>query len=271
MQTYRESTAPDGTPQPPGTAQPATPAAAPSPAAAEKRTQLAGGHIHSVSFVTYPKLLFCWPILLMGLLLWPLAGMGVNPEALAWVYILTAFIVFLTLGVDVDRNQAIFWAVLIGLMYFLGRWLQDAKGFTVFGNIYRFFDNLDAKYDPGLGLAVSVVLAVPFLLMIGWAQLNDRWRITHNEFEHYVFGKMDDSLGRGAKTIRAMYPDVLEMLLGMAGTLIVYNASGTRELRRIPHVLLLPLVRKRLNKILETTSVTQELSADDEQEEEDNL
>ena len=45
---------------------------------------------------------------------------------------------------------------------------------------------------------------------------------------------MDDSLGRGAKTIRSSFPDVLELVLGIAGTLIVYNATGTKELRRIP-------------------------------------
>jgi len=38
---------------------------------------------------------------------------------------------------------------------------------------------------------------------------------------------MNDSLGRGAKTIRSDFPDVFELLLGLAGTLIVYNASGT--------------------------------------------
>jgi len=115
-------------------------------------------------------------------------------------------------------------------------------------------------------LAVSIILLVPYLLMLLWGRINDRWRITHNEFEHYSFGRMDDSLGRGAKTIRTYYPDVFELLLGLAGTLIVYNATGTRELRRIPHVMLLPLVRKRLNRILETVSIT---TAQMEEEEDD--
>ena len=77
---------------------------------------------------------------------------------------------------------------------------------------------------------------------------------------------MDDSLGRGAKTIRTSFPDVFELLLGLAGTLVIYNATGTKELRRIPHVMFLPFVRKRLNKILEKTAIT---AAQMEEEEDD--
>ncbi len=140
------------------------------------------------------------------------------------------------------------------------------KHFTLFGNIYNWFASLDVQYNRSLGFALSIILLVPYVLMLGWARLNDRWRITHNEFEHRAWGKSDDSLGRGAKTIRASYPDVFELLLGLAGTLTVYNANGTQELRRIPHVMFLPVVRKRLGRILETTSITVGQVEDEEEE-----
>jgi hypothetical protein len=189
-------------------------------------------------------------------------------EGLGWAYIWIAVLVLLTLSVDIGRNQAAFWLVLVAAIWVLGLWLQDTKGFTVFGDIYRWFAGLDVQYNRSLALALSIVMLVPYLIMIAWAYINDRWRITHNEFEHYSLGKMDDSLGRGAKTIRTSFPDVLELLLGLAGTLIVYNATGTKELRRIPHVMFLPLVRKRLNKILEKTAIT--AAQMEEEEEEDN-
>ncbi len=188
-------------------------------------------------------------------------------EVVGWVYIWVLVIVLLALGVDIERNHAIFLLVLVAAIWLLGLWLRDTRHFTMFGDIYRWFAQLDVQYDRKFGLAVSIVALVPYLLMLFWARLNDRWRITHNEFEHYSFGKMNDSLGRGAKTIRTDFPDVLEMLLGLAGTLIVYNASGTRELRRIPHVLLLPIVRRKLNRILERTAVTAAQIEDEEEEE----
>ncbi len=220
--------------------------------------QAAARDVHEVRFVAYPKLMFVWPLILMGLLLWPFAAPDASAdrlETLAWVYVFTLALVLMTLGVDVDRNQAAFWVVLVFAIWILGKWLKETRGLDFFAWPYLWFDRLDIRYDRNLGLGVSVIMAIPFAVMMGWARFNDSWRITHNEFEHYSFGRMDDSLGRGAKTIRTEFPCVFELLLGGAGTMIVYNATGTQELRRIPHVLFLPTVRKRLNKILEATSV----------------
>jgi len=187
-------------------------------------------------------------------------------EVLGWAYIWIAVIVLLTLGVDIDRNQLIFLAAVFGLFWVLGLWLKDAKHITIFGDTYRWFCALDVQYNRSLGLAVSLILLVPYVFMLIWSRLNHSWRMTHNELEHRSFGRTDDSLGRGAKGIRTSYTDVLEFLLGLAGTLIVYDATGTRELRRIPHVLLLPLVRRRLDRVLEATAIVS--PGIDEQEEE---
>jgi hypothetical protein len=257
------STSPDApnTSAPVPAAPPAStlPTDVPSPPAARKRD------VHEVRFIAYPKLLFVWPIILMGLLFWPLMQWHwVDPSTLGWIYLLVVLFVILTLGVDIDRNHAVFWAVVCIAIWLLGLVLKDRAGITVFGNIYNFFRSLDVTYSQGFGLSLSIILLVPFLLMFGWARLNDRWRITHNEFEHYSFGRMDDSLGRGAKTIRTEYPDVLEALLGLAGTLIVLNATGQQELRRIPHVMFLPLVRAKLNLVLEKMAVTGAITEEEE-------
>ena len=105
-------------------------------------------------------------------------------------------------------------------------------------------------------LALSLLLAPPYLTMLVWARLQHKWRITHNEFERYSWGRADDSLARGAKRVRSTYPDLLELLLCGAGTLVVYSATGRSELVRIRNVPLLPLLRKRIDRILEQTAVT---------------
>lgn len=302
---------------------PADAASTPTPAPAPKKgpKPVKKKNVHEVKFVTYPKLLFIWPIILAGFAFYPFAAphqpiaasvleyeaamarpaaeapvaeapatapasadspdtaavatKPPNPflsgklEGIGWAYLWIAILVLLTLGVDLGRNQAAFWLVVVVAIWVLGLWLQDAKGFTIFGDIYRWFAGLDVQYDRALGLTFSILLLVPYVVMLAWAHINDKWRITHNEFEHYSFGKSDDSLGRGAKTIRTAFPDVLELLLGMAGTLIVFNATGTKELRRIPHVMFLPLIRKRLNVILETTAITTAQMEEEEDDDED--
>jgi fatty acid desaturase len=107
-----------------------------------------------------------------------------------------------------------------------------------------------------MGLVLSILLTVPFAAMFLVVRLNDKWRITHNEFEHHSWGRADDSLARGAKRVRSTYPDLLELLLAGAGTLIVYSANGNTELRRIHHVPMLPFVRRRIDDLLETIAVT---------------
>jgi len=77
-------------------------------------------------------------------------------------------LVLLTLGVDVDRNMAAFWILLVAAIYILGMWLHDVKGFTLFGDIYRWFAGLNVQYDRRLGLVLSILLAVPYVLMLGW-------------------------------------------------------------------------------------------------------
>lgn len=234
--------------------------------------------VHEVTFISYPKLLFVWPLIVLGFLFWPLAGIGAaDPdgnagmqEVLGWFYIVAAILVILTLGVDVNRNQAIFWMVLIGLVWVLGLWLRDAKQILIVNNLYSWFADLNVRYDRAFGLVISVFLSVPYAVMLVYAWVNDRWRITHNEFEHYSMGRMDDSLGRGAKSVRTTFPDIFEMLLGMAGTLIVFNATGTKVLRRIEHVMFLPLVRKRLNRILESTAITAAMSEAEEDDDDED-
>jgi len=226
--------------------------------------------VHEVVFHTYPKLLFIWPIIVAGFLFWPIAGWDwVNLESLGWVYLLLSVVVILTIGVDIERNHAAFWLAAIGMFFFLGLWLSEKTGFTFFGNIFNFFEDQEVAYNRGFGLSMSLLLLIPYSAMIVWARMQHRWRITHNEFEHYAWGRADDSLARGAKRVRSTYPDLLELLLFGSGTLIVYSATGRSELRRIPHVPMIFRVRKRVNRLLEATAVTQPQARDILAEEEE--
>ena len=212
---------------------------------------------HEVTFYTYPKFLFCWPLIVMGFVLGGVDYWGwADAETLAWVWGITLLIVLVTVGFDLNRNYTIFWLVLIAGIWILIVWLRDVKGVTIFSHIYNFFADLNPSYSRSLGIIISIVILVLFVVMWLWTRLNSKWRITHNEFEHYQFGRMDDSLARGAKRIRSSYPDFFELLLCLAGDLIIFDSTGRRELRRIQHVPLLPLVKKRINYILSATAVT---------------
>ena len=227
-----------------------------------------------VVFHTYPKLLYAWPLIVFGALFYFL------PEGwsgfLGWCYLFITLTTLTALAIDLERNFAFVWTVIFGVFFFAGKWLHASFDIPVFDGIFGFFYGLGAKYDPGYGLALAILLACPYAVMLGWVRINHRWRITHNEFEHYAWGRADDSLARGAKRVRSTYPDLLEFLLCGAGTLIVYSATGRSELRRIPNVPMLMRVRKKINALLESQQVTlrdqeamAEAEAESEQDEED--
>lgn len=227
--------------------------------------------VHDVVFFSYPKLLYCWPLIVIGPLFWLLVSLG-GPrsaeysellELLGWTYLFITAMVILTIAIDLERNYMVFWMLAFFCFFFLGLWLVEWKDrFTFFGDIYGWCADRDIQYDHNFALMLSIFLAGPYGVMIVWSRLQHRWRITHNEFEHYSFGRADDSLARGAKRVRSTYPDVLEMLLGFgAGTLVVYSATGRSELRRITNVPFLPLVRRKINRILEVTAVTSDREA----------
>ncbi len=220
-------------------------------------------HVHEVVFHTYPKLVFCWPLIAIGFLLWPLAAIDADPEILAWIWCCTLILVVLTIGVDINRNYAVFWTIVLIAFWLLVLWL-DAIGIGFFKYIHKFFADMDPQYSGSLGLLVSIPLLIAYIIMWVWTRINCRWRITHNEFEHYQFGRMDDSIARGAKRLRSSYPDFFELLILMAGDLIIYDAVGKKELRRIQHVPLLPLVKKKLNRLLEMTAVTADVLEDEQ-------
>lgn len=227
-------------------------------------------YIHEVVFFTYPKYIFCWPLIVMGFLLWPIDAMNLlgkahTPEILAWVYGLTIMLVIVTMGVDLNRNYTVFWLVVI-VAFWLLIVVLNMKNIPIFKQIYHFFADLDPVYSRSMGIIISIPLLVGFGIMWGWTRVNCRWRITHNEFEHYQFGRLDDSIARGAKRIRSSYPDFFELLLCLAGDLIIFDASGRKELRRIQHVPMLPFVKKRINVLLESTSVTSNGEVEDEYE-----
>ncbi|MEE9211080.1 MAG: hypothetical protein V3U29_00330 [Phycisphaeraceae bacterium] len=219
---------------------------------------------NAVIFRAYPKLLFCWPLIAVGVLFWFVASVA-NHEVLGWLYLLTVSLVLLTVGIDVKRNYALLWVAVFCLFYFLGRWLQDTQGFTFFGNIYKWFAGIDVQHNASFGLALSIFLAVPYAVMLIWGRFQHKWRVTPNEFEHYSFGRANDSLAPGPKRVRTAYPDLLELLLCGSGTLIVYSATDQSELRRFHHVPLLPLLRRRIDRILAAAAVTSTDAVFDEQ------
>lgn len=223
----------------------------------------------SAVIYSYPQFVYSWPVIVFGVLLAVLQGVGIIGETTsAWTYIAILCLVILTMGVDLGRNTSIFCLVLFGGSWVGILWLEQAKNVTVFSKLAGMISGLNPQISPRAMIAISVILGIIYLVMFIMAFINDRWRITHNEIEHRSLGHKEDATGRGAKRVLATYPDVLEMLICLSGTIEVYSASGAQKLVTIKNVPLLPFRMKKIGRILEMSAINNYGAMDEEVEEE---
>ncbi len=226
----------------------------------------------SIIIYSYPQFLYAWPMIAFGVLLAGLQSGGVISEsAAAWTYIVIVSLVVLTMGFDLSRNASIFCLVLFGGSWLGILWLQDAKNVMFFAKLSEFISSLKPTISTPALLLISGIFGIVYLVMFFFAFVNDRWRITNNEIEHRTFGHKEDATGRGAKRVVATYPDVLELLICLSGTIAVYSATGNKQLLSIKNIPFLPLRMKKISRILEYSAVNDYnamIEDDGEQEEE---
>lgn len=218
---------------------------------------------NNISFYNFEKLVFCWPLIVLGYLfkIMDCYHLG-NPEVIAWIYAIATVMVITAMGIDLNRNVTVFFIVFGIACGFIIAFL-GAKGILVFHHLYTWIKDINPTYSPGMGFIISLILSVFFLVMMFKVHINNHWVFTNNSFEHTIVAVGDDSFARGAKRVRAYYPDALEFLLCLSGDLIICDANMGKELKKIPHVLFLPWKWRKINKILASLQVTPEASQDE--------
>ena len=188
--------------------------------------------------------------------MFPLLGDVISPQAEGWVFIITLLTVLMAMGFDLSRNLAISWLVTIIATVFCIMWLKDVKNVLFFSEIGHHLATKNPVISRDWQYLFALFGGILYLVMIINARINQRWRISHNEIEHFAMLSKDDSLGRGAKRIITSYPDFLELLLCGAGTIQIYSAQGGMLLRSIPNVPWLIFRSAKISRILESTEVS---------------
>ena len=207
-----------------------------------------------IVFYSYPKYVYTWPVIFLAAL-FPLLGDLINPQVEGWIFVITLLTVLMAMGFDLTRNLTISWGVTIIATVFALLWLKDAKNVVVFSQIGHHLASQNPLISKGWFYLFALFGGILYLIMFIDVHINQRWRISHNEIEHFAMLSKDDSLGRGAKRFITSYPDFLELLLCGAGTIQIYSAQGGILLRSIPNVPWLFFRSARISQILESTEV----------------
>ena len=216
-----------------------------------------------IVFYSYPKFLYTWPVIFLALVFPLLPEHLINAQLEGWIFVISLLTVLMAMGFDLSRNLTITWGAAILASVFCLLWLKDAKNVVVFSQIGHHLASKDPLISHDWLDLFGLFGGILYLIMFIDVHINQRWRISHNEIEHFAMLSKDDSLGRGAKRFITSYPDFLELLLCGAGTIQIYSAQGGIQLRSISNVPWLFFRSKRISQILESTEVSASTAEED--------
>jgi hypothetical protein len=245
-----------------------SPSAATKPAKPQPTLPKSAGPAH-ITFYSYPKFVYLWPVIFLAAV-FSLFGGWISPQVEGWIFLVTLLTALMAIGFDLTRNLTISWGVTVIASVFCIMWLKDVKNVMFFSHLGNYIASKQPMISTDWMHMFALFGGLLYLIMLIDVHINQRWRISHNEIEHFAMLSKDDSLGRGAKRIMTSYPDFLELLLCGAGTIQIYSAQGGVLLRSIPNVPLLFLRSKAISRILEVTEVAASAAAEEEGEQEES-
>ncbi|MBI5090967.1 MAG: hypothetical protein HZB26_00820 [Candidatus Hydrogenedentes bacterium] len=214
--------------------------------------------VSEIMIYSYPKLVYVWPVIFLGFVFcWPIDHYHwMSNTVEAWIYVAVLSTVILTVSIDLNRIASLLWIAILVIVVLAVVIVKLKFGVTFLDRIGEWIAGLSPSYSVSSGLVLSIILSIFYVFMIIGARINDLWFISHNQFEHRTVLGKDDSLARGAKRVKASYPDILELVLLGSGTLTVYSAQGNTVLASIENIPWLFFRMGRIDRILEAFEVS---------------
>jgi hypothetical protein len=225
---------------PPPIAQPqlAQPVAA-APAVVVVPAEPAPELAHLIHFTAYPSFVVVWPVILLGVVFSVLYGLMPDhyPERVAsTLWLLSLFAVMIALGFDFDSSETAF-IVMAGIVVLLALQLIAFEWqIPVFSWIGEHLKMLEVRVSANMMLVVSILLGVPYLMMLAFCRMNNYWTAVPGKLYRKTFGKSEEEIPiNSTKTVNYHFYDMMMRWLCFgAGHLIVATDKGERK---IGHVL----------------------------------
>jgi hypothetical protein len=218
-------------------------------------------HEPRVSLWSFPKAVFAWPLAASGLVVIGADMLGANGPWAGWLQLACALLVLLALAFDADAAGSAVLILLAAVLGFFALWLRLATDVDLFHSTWTALKNLVPSASTEVAFLSLSTGGFLVLYAVLRAVYDGRWQVTPNEFQRKVTFRRHESHARGAKTVQAEFPDLLEWMLGFgAGTLTVRDPRTRRVIDRVPHVFFLTSRINRIERLLELREV---LHADD--------
>ncbi len=188
-----------------------------------------------VNFTAYPNFVVVWPIIVLGVLFSLMYNLMPDhyPERLAsTLWLLSLFAVMIALGFDFDSSETAF-IVMAAIMLLLALQLIAFEwDLPVFSWIAHNLRMLEVRVSSTMMLVVSILLGLPYLLMLLFCRMNNHWTVVPGKLIHKTFGKSEEEIPiNSTKTVNYHFYDMtMRWLCFGAGHLIVATDKGEKKI-----------------------------------------
>lgn len=209
-----------------------------------------------VTFISYSKLVYLWPFIPFGLIVWLLESLGVSSTGLGWATVIAVYLSWVVLCEDINFKGAVVVVLVIALFLALGVLSRIFLSVPYLSWIHHLFASLQVGFHSGLARGLAMLVAIGLIFyVVPRAFLVGRYEITSQEISHLRFMMGTVSHPRAGKKVRIEYPDLFELVVGLGGGQVtLYDPHGRKDLE-IPNVLFLKLFEDEIERILESVGV----------------
>lgn len=191
-----------------------------------------------------------------GLML-PLFGAAsdADPEILTWCWISTLVVSLLVVMFDLNFKGVFITACIISLVVALCVLVKVYGDFPVIGILGRAINGLDATVSSGAMILISILLL--FLQALTWvgAAVDGRWNFLPGRVVRAKFGSSTNSYERDNLRINFEYEDWMQKVLFKTGHIVFTSTTNQQEVVRIPNVMGLPRLERKLGELFSKANV----------------
>lgn len=217
--------------------------------------------ITHVMLVSHTFAFFLWPLWFLPLCIWSYGEFStLNLETAGWLYTVALGLFIVMMVYDVGFKELLIIGLVLLIFFFATKWYQLEASFLIFDPIFKFFADLDLRYDGSYAIAARLLGAFSFILWVVdiiYSWLNHRYRLEPNELVLVQFGRRWKSQGTVARRYNISFEDYLEAIVGIGSGTILFRPIG-HSMLRLRYVPFLFFKQGRINRLLSTRQVTTE-------------
>lgn len=179
----------------------------------------------SIMVYGHTKVVYTWPLLLLGYLFMILHLIGLGGPWMTWAYVISIFLTILTLTLDLNRNASLLLSALAFLLFIIWALIKYAFGVDlVFGPLGA-LGQFDSPYAPAPFAFLSLLLSFLWVVDFIDSYFNKRFKFKNGEMYRLVLGMKDSESRAEQVRIDAVTPDWLEKLL-WGGHIYVFDRDS---------------------------------------------